>query len=426
MKPLRALYWFRRRPVDRGGDLVALKATIKALAAFHVTGVISEDPETDLAPYDLIHLYNLCDPFSATDYVLRAARAQKPVVVTPIYWSHAQFDAAFQAGTPETRPEFFMGAHTEQAQEERRALRRRITGLLHDEQQLVLDAAGKILVLSNGEGEILQDEFGVPREKLQLTYYGVDRAYEQGSADRFAREFGLRDLVFCAARFDERKNQVGVIRAWRDEHIPLVLAGNATDPKYAALCQAEASENVHFVGTLTPAQIADADAAARVHVLASWWEEMGLSALEAGLTGCNLVMTQNGPGREYFGEDCVLCDPAEPASIRAAIRAALERPRATHLAKYIREKFTWEDSARATREAYDQVLTEKLAPTVDLDALMRVAMRMAEEFHALEAESGHATRELEGWALEMEARLKQPPSLRAALRGWAERLGRRQ
>jgi glycosyltransferase involved in cell wall biosynthesis len=311
-----------------------------------------------------------------------------------------------------------MGAYTPENQAFLRALRRRITELLHDGQQLVLHAAQKILVISQGEGKILQEEFGVPHDKLQLTYYGVEPKYEQGDAARFEREFGVSDFVYCAARYEERKNHIGIIRAWRDEKVPLVLAGPVPDPRYFDLCRGEATSNVHFVGALTPAQIADAAAAAKVHVLASWWEEMGLAAMEAGLAGCNLVMTQNGPGREYFGDDCFSVDPADPASIRAGIQAALARPRATHLAQKIREQFTWEDSARATREAYDEVLESGAVPHIDPEALMKVAIRMSEEYILMEQ---HQTG-LSVWAHDMERRLKQPPSVQVALRHWVERL----
>lgn len=430
-KPLSVLFWFRRRPHERGGDWVALEATVNALSDLNVRGNISTDPACDLAPYDLVHIYNLCDPYSATDYILRAAYAHKPVVVTPVYWSHAQYLAACEKETPAKYPELFLSAHTPEAQERLRATRRREAELLHDSQQMTLDAAQKILILSQGEGEILQQEFGVPREKFQLTLYGVNPGYQSGDGDRFAREFGLHDLIFCAARFEDRKNQIGVIRAWRDEKVPLVLAGPEPDPRYAALCRREATANVHFVGNLTPAQIADAGAAARVHVLASWWEEMGLSALEAGLAGCNLVMTQNGPGREYFGDDCEVCDPADCGSIRDAIRAALARPRAAHLAQKIRERFTWEQSARATRQAYDEALASDQVPAIDPEALSCVAVRIAEQFDFQEREyagltqhilhEAAARQDLEQWALDMQTRLRQPPSLRAALRSWLDR-----
>ena len=300
-----------------------------------------------------------------------------------------------------------------------RASRRDNAELVHDVQQLVFEAVGKVLVLSNGEGEIIQNEFGIPREKIQLTRYGVNPQYQRGDAARFAREFGVRDFVLCAARFEHRKNQIGIIHALRDENIPLVLAGPAPEPRYLELCKREAGANIHFVGELTPAQIADAGAAARVHVMASWWEEMGQAALEAGLAGCNLVMTQNGPGREYFGDDCFVCDPADVDSIRSAIQRAWERPRTTELAEKIRAQYTWKKSAAATRDAYDEILSAKLTPSISTDALSRVAIRFAEQYHHIEHEHLKliaGKQELEEWALEMQTRLREP-SLRPALRG---------
>lgn len=423
-KPLSILFWFRRRPHERGGDWVALEATLEALRAFNVQGVISNDPTVDLAPFDLIHLYNLCDPYSATDYILRAARAHKPVVATPIYWSHAQYLAASENESPATYPELFLDAPTTEDQTRLRASRRANAELTHDAQQLVLDAVGKILILSEGEGEIIQHEFGIAREKMQLTPNGANASYASGDAARFERAFGVRNFVLCAARFEHRKNQIGIIRAWRNENIPLVLAGPVPEPGYFALCKREATANVHFVGELTPSQIADAGAAARVHVLASWWEEVGLAALEAGLAGCNLVMTQNGPGREYFGDACVLCDPSDPNSIRNAIHRALAQPRARALAENIRAQFTWERAASAIRDAYDETLAAQRVPNISSDHLNRVTIRIAENYHHVESEHlklVDGKNALEEWALEMQTRLQQPPSLRAALHGKLKR-----
>lgn len=420
-KPLSVLYWFRRRPYARGGDWVGLQATLDALRAFNVQATVSDDPTIDLARYDLIHLYNLCDPYSASDYVLRAVRARKPLVATPLYWSHAQYLAAIENESPETYPELFLTAPTPEARARLRAARRREAELLHDAQQLVFGAAQKVLVLSNGEGSILQEEFGMAPEKLHLTYNGVDPKYQRGDADYFAREFRVRDFVLSAARFEHRKNQVGLIRAWRDESVPLVLAGAVPEPEYFALCRQEATPNIHFVGDLAPAQIADAGAAARVHVLPSWWEEVGLAALEAGLAGCTLVMTQNGPGREYFGDDCLTCDPANPASIREAVHAALARPRAADLAQRILTQFSWERAATATREAYDEALACPLLANIDLDLLSALTIQLAEELHRQErqlTDAVHAHQELERWALDMQSRLRLPPTLGSVVRGW--------
>jgi len=137
---------------------------------------------------------------------------------------------------------------------------------------------------------------------------------------------------------------------------------------------------------LTPAQMADACAAARVHVLASWWEESGLAALEAGVAGCNLVMTQNGPAREYFGDACWLCDPADPQSIRTALREAYAAPRQTKLSAIVREQFTWERAADALLVAYQEILRapDATRPRADVSVWMRAAAAAAELVHLRE------------------------------------------
>jgi len=407
MNQARVLFWIRRRTAPRGGDLVALENTIAALRAYNIECAVSDDPAHDLSGYTLVHLYNLSHPTVAVEYVARATDAGKPLVVTPIYWSHAQWLETRARSTSATRPEFFLGALSD----DERALSQRV--LLVSEQlgravhQLVCDAAARIFTFSRAEDDILAREFRAAREKLHVTYNGIDPAFQHGDAERFFKTRGLRDFVLSAARIEERKNTIGIIRAWRDETIPLVLAGNAPDADYLALCQREAGTNTHFLGALAPAQMADAFAAARVHVLASWWEEASLSALEAGLAGCNLAMTENSSAREYFGDMCFLCDPSDPQSIQAAIRAAYDTPRHTELAAHLRENFTWERVARVLSDAYAEIAAEpqSFLPRAGADEWKGVSEPLAELLYlretylrALETR----TREQTAWARELE------------------------
>jgi glycosyltransferase involved in cell wall biosynthesis len=407
MSDLRVLFWIRRRAAPHGGDLVALEYTITALRARGVTCDVSDDPAQDLGPYALVHLYNLADPYAAVEYVGRAQRAARPLVVTPIYWRHTQWLAARRAATLESHPEFFPGDPTlaERAFSERVLVQSE--ELAQAVTRLVCTAAARVFCLSQAERDFLKADFEIAPEKTRLTYNGVDPAFAGGDAERFAREFGLRDFILSAARIERRKNTIGVIRAWRDEPVPLVFAGHAPDPDYLALCQREAGPNVHFVGTLTPSQIADACAAARVHVLASWWEEVGLAALEAGLAGCNLVMTQNGPAREYFGPDCFLCDPADPASIRRALRAACDASRPAQLARRVGENFTWERTAATLCADYAAIVAhpERHLQPVPAGLWMDVGERLAELLHWREEYlSGLETRAraTAAWAHELE------------------------
>jgi glycosyltransferase involved in cell wall biosynthesis len=407
MTPLKVLFWFRRQPETRGGDWTALKHYVAALRAQQIDADISDNPAHDLTPYAFAHIYNSCDPYLTLEYAVSAAQQNKAFVVTPIYWDHAQWFQTHAHATPETRPEFFLGKLSEQEWRQIRFVQAREHELFMAVQQLTLRAASIVFSLSDMEGALVTRDFGVSKARLCTTYNGVDLQYAHGDAARFVQTFGARDFVFCAARLEERKNTVGLIRAWRNEQAPLVLAGHAPDVRYLDLCRAEATGNIHFVGALTPAHVADAFAAARVHVMASWWEEQGLAALEAGLNNLNLVMTQNGPGREYFGDACFSCDPADPISIREAIRRALAAPRPQNLRAQLAEKFTWARAAQQTRAAYDAALqTDALrAPFLDTNALGDIGARLAElmylkqtAYETLETQALKTT----AWAHELE------------------------
>lgn len=407
MSSPRVLFWIRRRSAPYGGDLVALEQTAAALRERGVTCDISDDPARPLDGYDLVHLYNLTDATAAIVYVAAAVEADKPLVVTPIYWRHAQWLTTRRAADSAAHPEFFLGSPSPAEHAASQLVLERSEELAQAAHQLALDCAARIFTLSDAEGILLQEDFHAAPDKLCVTYNGADAAFAQGDAARFEREFGLKDFILSAARIEERKNTIGVVRAWRAESVPLVLAGHAPVPAYLELCQREAGPNIHFVGALTPAQMADAYAAARVHVLASWWEEGGLAALEAGLAGCSLVMTQNSPAREYFGDACWLCDPADPQSIGAALRAAYAAPRPSALASGIREQFTWGRAADVLLASYQELLAapETARPRAEAVVWMRAAAAAAELLHlrqeylqTLEARS----RANAAWAQELE------------------------
>lgn len=375
---MNVLFYPRRRALEqRGGDLLALQETIRALEALDIRATISTDPSLDLTPFEFVHLYSLGDPFSALEFAFNALRQNKPLVTTPIYWRRDQWLDARINPQP-NHPEHSLDALTP----EEYARVKRVFQLEHDifrgAHQLILNLAARVFVLSHAEGQILHDEFGVPFEKLAVTPNGVNPAYAHGDAERFLRTHSIptRDFVLCVARVEERKNSLGVIRAWRSERVPLVFVGRVPDAAYFEMCRAAADTHVYFCGALPPEQVADACAAARVHVMASWWEEQGMAALEAGIAGCNLVMTQNSPGREYFGSACFMCDPGDESSIHDAICTALEAPRDDALPSRIRENFTWERAAQTLASEYRAVAP--ITRSLDGAALLQLTNQLME------------------------------------------------
>ncbi len=424
--PLKILFLTRRdADATRDGDIMSLHQTIEQLERLNVQCVVANEL-TDIEPFDFVHLYNLDLTAYALRYLIHARRNHKRVVVTPVYWRKRYWDEMQERNAP-TRPHF-EAATMKVNHPSRRAL-------VHwlDEQaeqasaRLILHASEMIFPKSKMESELLAREFGIAIENMRVAHNGSNEQFAHGDAARFIKKYNVRDFVLCVARMDYQKNIPNLLRAWRDETIPLLLIGQKQNAAYFEQCRAEAGANVLFLDPMPPSDLADAYAAARVHVLASWWEQVGRSAMEAGMAGCNLVMTENSPAREYFGDECFLCDPNDVHSIHHAVRAAYDAPRQNHFAERLRANFTWEKTARVYFGAYNTLRAQAAPPPLEtyaaqlqnIVALRTEAWQLRElHYNALEMRA----RELNNWIQEMEtARTSRKNPLHAA-RAWLERV----
>ena len=125
--------------------------------------------------------------------------------------------------------------------------------------------------------------------------------------------------------------------------------------KYYSLCRKIAGKNIIFCGSMSQQQLLHYYAMASVHVLPSWFETCGLSSLEAASMGCNIVITDKGFTREYYGDHAFYCDPADPGSILEAIENAANAARPEELKQKIRNQFTWAKAAELTFKAYQKL-----------------------------------------------------------------------
>lgn len=139
---------------------------------------------------------------------------------------------------------------------------------------------------------------------------------------------GEQDYVLWVGILEECKNQLGAIRALRDLDLPVIFVGSYRDRSYFDACRAEAPGHFRFVPHLTPKSEALRSAYQNCRLyLEVPLEPPGMSALEAGLAGAGMVLSDCPWSREYFGDGAVLVDPASPAAIREGVAAALARPR---------------------------------------------------------------------------------------------------
>lgn len=220
----------------------------------------------------------------------------------------------------------------------------------------MMQLADLVLAASHMEARQIARYFSIPRARIRVVTYGAEQTYEGASRALFESKFGLRNFILTVGRIEPRKNQLQLIRAVSRLDRDLVVVGNPVSNymNYYEKCRQEATSRTHFLGHLG----ADSDvlrsayAACDVFILGSWFETPGLAALEAGLAGAKVVITQGGSTREYFGDLVDYINPASVADIQAKLLSALKKEKTNRLQSHIRKHFLWQHTATQTVAIY--------------------------------------------------------------------------
>ncbi len=165
-------------------------------------------------------------------------------------------------------------------------------------------------------------------------------------------------LVICAARIEGIKNQFNLVKALNGTKYRLLLIGAPAPNQlsYYAACREQAGKNIGFINETTQKELLKYYNEAKVHILPSWFETTGLSSLEAAAMGCNIVISEHGDAKEYFGNDAFYCDPASTESILAAVEKASSAVYNDALRQKILNNYTWQHAASSTLSAYKKII----------------------------------------------------------------------
>lgn len=397
----------------RGGDYLELLATLEPLRELGVNAKVSTDPRADLSAFDVCYIFNTVEPVPALGYYFNARRQGKVVVTRPIYWTLTRW---WDSLNP------MQGGKSDPRADEIERVRRQVYLL---RQQILLRGSDMVLPLSRPEADRLTCDLKVQPEKMRVVHLGITSGYGRGDAARFASRFGVSDFILSVGEVAPRKNLLALIRALRDDPRPLVFIGAPGQTDYVAACERAAAERthggVHFLGRQPPEVVADAYAAARVHVLVSIYDVAPIVTLEAALAGCPVVITTECGMSDYFGDSAFYCDPDDFDAIRRAVDGAWHAPRATELGKRLSTEFTWARTARETRDAFEWALErgagtpdhseELLALTELMDQPIPLLWEMVEE-------QARSARELERWARDLNGQLNMQDTPAARLKKW--------
>jgi len=214
-----------------------------------------------------------------------------------------------------------------------------------------LRAAGRVVAPTRAMLDALETHYG-PLAAGHVIPNGRDlTAFMPGEKEPF---------IFSAGRlWDEAKN-IGILaEASRELAWPVLVAGETAHPGGAAV----APPHVRLLGCLSPALVAAHLARAAIYALPARYEPFGLSALEAGLSGCALVLGDIPSLREVWGEAALFVPPDDADALHGALSRLIEdadfRQEMAARARFRARLYTPERMAEGYVGAYRALLQEK-------------------------------------------------------------------
>lgn len=144
-------------------------------------------------------------------------------------------------------------------------------------------------------------------------------------------------LIFSAGRiWDEAKNVAALAAVAQALDWPVYLAGDQQRPDHADVAELH---GVVPLGQLLPGEIAQWVGRASIYALPACYEPFGLSALEAALAGCALVLGDIPSLREVWGEAALFVPPADQTALRGALQCLIDNaPLRTEMADRARSR----------------------------------------------------------------------------------------
>ncbi len=346
----------------KGGDTVQLINMAASLGRHGIKADIKLTHEPIAYPaYDLLHFYNIGRP---ADILCHIAKSRVPFVISPNLVDYGEYDKQHRRGSvgvllslvSVNAGEYIKNIARWLLRKDRLMSKSYLWRGHYGSIRYILKRASLVLPSSEAEYERMTAMYKIT-PPCHIVPNGVDQLLF-GAPSPVEKE---KELVLCAARIEGIKNQVNLIKALNNTRYKVIIAGapSPNQPGYYRHCRKIAADNIFFADHLPQEELLSYYQRAKVHILPSWFETCGLSTLEAGMAGCNVVITGKGYAHEYFRDHAFYCDPASPASIRKAVDRAAGQTVSGKLRKRIEELYTWPLTAATAANAYRKVLAAK-------------------------------------------------------------------
>ncbi len=348
-----------------GGDTTQIEMTAKYLRRFGVIAdIVLANQKIDYVKYDLIHFFNIIRP----DDILCHIKKDMPFVVSTVFVEFSEFDKVARGGLSGRFFKILNPAQIEYFKCIARFLLKRdkikSNYFLFKGQMksisYIAERAKLLLPNSHNEYKRLENQLN-----KHFPYKKIVNAIDPNIFNEaVVEDKNFKDHILIVGRIEGLKNQLNVIKALAGTQYQLTIIGKPAlnQMSYYHECRNLASKysNIHFITEhIDHKKLVTIYKAAKVHVLASWFETTGLVSLEAAMMDCNIVVTRKGDTEEYFADMAYYCEPDNIDSIKHEIIKAYHDPVNPRLKSFIKNNYTWDNAAKQTLEAYYTVLYDE-------------------------------------------------------------------
>ena len=219
-------------------------------------------------------------------------------------------------------------------------------------------AADLIIAVSAFTASQVENYLNVPASRIRVIHHGVLPRPPQPGIPR-------EKIILCVGAIQKRKNQIGLVRAFRAAPAgwTLVLAGSEGHEAAAVLQEIANSPmagRIQVTGYISDQEIAAWYARASIFAFPSLDEGFGMPALEAMAAGVPVIAGNRSSLPEVCGNAALLVDPANDGELADAVKLLTGdeglRDRMVHAGKVHAAKFRWTDAVQKTTAVYRELV----------------------------------------------------------------------